>query len=178
MGTYYHERDACREGFVARMPVAEATSDLMIAHVARGTTRSPYISLTRSFGVAKSYALVNRMPHMRQKKGLVYMIELDKRSDVELLDPVKQMARLLGNPCDDPSYHHDGHQGFLLGVADPVRHWVERSREIAQPPPAEGTPRPANLHPHFEAMVRSLRDSEILAVRAIPKKFVIDCVEV
>ena len=178
MGTYYHDRNACHEGFVARMPVAEASSDLMIGHVARGTTNSPYISLTRSFGVAKSYAVVNRKPHVSRKQGFVYILEFDKRSGVELLDPVKQMARLLGNPYDDPSYHHDGDQSFLLGVADPARHWADRTRRIAQPPPGQGTPRPANLHHHFETLVRSLRDSEILAVRAVPKKYVIDCVEV
>jgi hypothetical protein len=178
MGTYYHDRDARLEGFVARMPSAETTSDLLIGHVARGTTNSPYVSLTRSFGVARSYALANRKPHVLQKQGLVYVLELDKRSGVELFDPVKQMARLLGSPYDDPSYHHDGAPNFILGVADPARNWVARKRYIDQPPPGLGTPRPANLHHHFETLIRSLRDAEILAVRAIPKKYVMDCVEV
>lgn len=178
MGTYYYDRDARLEGLVARMPMADATDEQMIGHIARGTTNSPFVSLTRSYGVAKGYALACRKAHTLNKIGFIYVLEIDKRSMIELLDPVKQVGRVLGNPYAEPSYHHDGAQGFLLGVADPLRHWDEKTRQIDHPPPGEGTPRPANLHKHFETLVRSLRDAEILAVRAIPKKHVVDRVEV
>jgi hypothetical protein len=160
------------------MPVADATIGQLIGHVARGTTNSPYISLTRSFGVARNYALLCRTPYVYHKKGFVYVVELDKRSEIELRDPVKEIGRLLNKPYDEPSYHHDGSQNFLLGVSNPVSHGRDLSQPISQPPPGEGTPRPANLHPHFETIVRSLRDAEILALRAVPRKFILDRFEV
>jgi hypothetical protein len=178
VGTYYHERDARLEGFVAHMAVSDTTREQLIGHVALGTTNSPFVSLTRSFGVAKGYALLNRKPYSTPKRGFVYVLELDKRSKIELIDPIKAVSRWLGSPYDDPSYHHDGRQDFILGVADPIRNRVEKDRRIDQPPPGQGTPRTAHLHKHFETLVRSLRDSEILAVRAIPRKYVVDRLEV
>ena len=44
---------------------------------------------------------------------------------------------------------------------------------IMQPPRGGGTVRSANLMPQLEALVRALRDSEILAVGNIPASCVI-----
>ena len=178
MGTHYHHHDARLEGFVARMVVGDATSEQLVGHIARGTTNSPFISLTRSYGVARGYAMACRKIHMVNKRGFVYVLEIDKKSAIELLDPVKKVSRLLGDPYAEPSYHHDGAQGFILGVADPIRHWEEKDRRIDQPPASDGTSRPANLHRHFETLIRSLRDAEILAVRAIPGKYIVDRLDV
>ena len=83
MGTYYHHHDARLEGFVARMVVGDATSEQMIGHIAQGTTNSPFISLTRSYGVARGYALASRKAHSLNK-GFVYVLEIDKKSAIEL----------------------------------------------------------------------------------------------
>ncbi len=161
------------DGFVARRPGATPTVDLLLSHVANGATNTPFISLTRSFGIAKRYAM-----HGPQKRGYVYSIELDDKSNVELLDPLKETSRCLPDPFADPSYQHDGAPDFLLGVADPKGHWASLKRLIDLPPPGYGTRRSANLHRHFEVMVRSLRDAELLAITAIPAKLVVDRQEI
>ena len=165
----YRPTDHCLEGFVARRAGASPSVDLLMSHVAHGATNSPYISLTKSFAVAKRYATDG--PH---KQGWVYSIQIDEASNIELLDPLKETARCLAPPLSEPSYHHDGAPDFILGVADPRHHWQELTRRIDLPPPGYGTPRPAHLHHHFEVMVRALRDAELLAITAIPAKLVID----
>lgn len=165
----YRPVDHRLEGFVARRPGATPTIDMLLSHVANGATNSPFISLTRSFGIAKRYAM-----HGPQKRGWVYSIEIDESHNVEVLDPLKETGQYLPEPLKDPSYQHDGAPDFILGVADPHRHWKELNRPIDLPPPGYGTPRPAHLHRHLEVMVRSLRDSELLAITAIPAKLVVD----
>ncbi|SUS07829.1 hypothetical protein DF3PA_160005 [Candidatus Defluviicoccus seviourii] len=57
VGTCWHQRDARRDGFVARRPGQTASKDQLIKHIARGTVDTPYVSLTRSYGIALTYAI-------------------------------------------------------------------------------------------------------------------------
>jgi hypothetical protein len=136
-------------------------------HVARGSVTSPYISLTRSFGVARSYAIVGRALASPSTPGFVYEIEIEKPTVSQLIDPVKAVAEKL-----PPSYHHDGAQEFLHGVIDPVGHLKQLQAHILQPPGTSSTPRPANLSIELETIVRALRDAEILMQGNLPASLV------
>ncbi len=56
VGTYWHTHDARQTGFVARSPQMPFSVDRLMLHIARGTVNSPFISLTRSYGIALNYA--------------------------------------------------------------------------------------------------------------------------
>ena len=144
-----------------------------MTHISAGSVRSPYVSFTRSFGVARHYALVGPTGlASRLNPGYVWEIEIAADNVCNVLDPVKEIARTLPSPYDRLSYQHDGDPRFLLGVVDPIhmRHHLEAWRP--QPPDTGGTPRPANLSPQLEALVRVLRDAEILVVGSVPAALV------
>jgi hypothetical protein len=58
VGTYWHERDARIEGFSPWRPSGDTSTNYLIQHIVRGTVVSPFVSLTRSYGVAHSYAVL------------------------------------------------------------------------------------------------------------------------
>ena len=61
-----------------------------------------------------------------------------------------------------PFYQHNGLPTFLLGVVSPGD--MSHFRKGRQPqPPGPGLPCPPNLTPQLEALVKALRDAEILA---------------
>lgn len=93
-------------------------------HVARATVRSPYVSLTRSCGVARHYALYfGRDQPTADQPAYVYEVEINNPppAGLELLDPVKEVAREAQSPLDLLSYHHDGSPEFLLGGGRPAK---------------------------------------------------------
>jgi len=143
----------------------------MIQHIARGTTISPFVSMSRSYGVACGYAMNgNRLPRAGQP-AYVYRIVIDEHDghETKLVDPVITIAAQLQSPYDWKSYHHDGEQSFLLGIVDPTGHKEEMAREALFPPGELPTPRPPQLHAELEALVRALRDAEVLALGRIAK---------
>jgi hypothetical protein len=144
-------------------------------HVARGTVNSPYISLTRSYGVAYVYAVFfGRTQPTEIDPGYVYEIEIGALlpPGLQFLDPVKEVAMAAPGPLDSISYQHDGLPDFLLGVMKPVEMEQFLTAPCPQPPPAGGTPRPPNLTIELETLVRALRDAEILAVGNIPAAYI------
>ena len=145
-------------------------------HIRLGTTTSPYISLSRSFGVARDYALVgNTVIADPSNPGYVYEIELADPlpAGLQILDPIQEIARMLNAPLSDPTYHHDGDQSFVLGVIDPASNNHLLSAPIRTPLPG-ATPRSANLSEQLETLLRVLRDAEILAVGNIPMTCVVN----
>ncbi len=181
-GTFWALNDARHIGFTSRAPGLPTSSDRLIQHIARGTTNSPYISLSKSFPVARYYALsgLSVIRATPLNPGFVYEIELTDPLPVGLivLDPIREIANNSPGPLEKNSYHHDGEQTFLLGVIDPDRMKRYLTKNTIQAPPAGGTPRPPNLTGELEAMVRSLRDSEILAIGNIPKSAIVQRHEV
>ncbi len=168
-GTYWALNDARLCGFTSQAPGMPPSADRLIQHIARGTVFSPYISLTRSFAVARDYALSGpfTMVASSTEPGFVYEIELNDPlpRGLDVIDPVREVANNTLGPLAQFSYHHDGPKTFLLGVIDPK---LYRRKTTIQAPPATGTPRPPNLSLELEAMVRAVRDSELLAVGTIP----------
>jgi hypothetical protein len=172
VGTYWHLNDARLTGFTPQAPGIASSIDRLMQHVSRGTVSSPYISLTRSYGVAWSYAVVfSRTRPTQNNPACVYEIEINDPlpHGFQLIDPVKEVAAAAPPPLAAISYQHDGLPEFLLGVMDPKKYKRYRMAPCPQPPPGGGTPRSPNLTIQLETLVRVLRDAEILAVGNIPE---------
>ncbi len=179
IGSYWYLNNPEENGFTARAPGAEPTTARLMQHIARGTCNSPFISLTRSYGVARNYAISSsRTLPTPCKPAYVYEIEIHASLPfgLKLLDPVKEVAQALPHPTSlGPPYQHDGIPEFLLGVANPRDMGQFLTQHVLQPPFSEGTPRPPNLTLELETLVRALRDAEILAQGIIPAICVKNC---
>jgi hypothetical protein len=179
-GTYWAVNDARLRGFVPQQPGAAPNITRLMSHIRLGTTTSPYISLTRSFGVARDYARAGTTGTADPSNpGYVYEIELADPlpTGLQILDPIQEIAHALDSPLTTPTYHHDGDQSFVLGVIDPINN----PHLLAAPiytPLTGATSRSANLSEHLETLLRVLRDAEILAVGNIPAVCVVDRHEV
>ncbi|MDX1979862.1 MAG: hypothetical protein SFV51_06320 [Bryobacteraceae bacterium] len=171
-GTFWHLRDARADGFLPQSLMLDSTLDRMMQHVARGSVHSPYVSLSRSFPVARAYALAGKQRPTAKTPAWVYEIELSEGMILELLDPLVEIAKSLPSPWDRLSYQHDGPPEYLASVLS--MKWNRRSLRapIPQPPPGIGTPRPPNLSLQLETMARAMRDAEVLVFGSIPKECV------
>jgi hypothetical protein len=181
VGTYWHQHDARLTGFMPKTPMIVPSVDRVMQHVARGTISSPYISLTRSYGVAWSYAVgFGRAQLTPSRPAYVYEIELENPlpQGLQLIDPVKEIILAVASPLAAITYQHDGLPNFLLGVIDPDNMRKFLDEQSPQPPPASGTPRRPNLTIELETIVRSLRDAEILAIGNIPAALIRQRIEV
>src|SRR5438034_8630637 len=121
VGTFLHGIDLRATGLRPRMPNLPGNIDSIMRHIARGTTASPYISLTRSYGVAEGYALdAGRAFPIAAVPAYVYEIDIPSPppSGMVVIDPVAVVAANHTNPLIPISYHHDGTADFLLGVVD------------------------------------------------------------
>jgi hypothetical protein len=171
VGTYWHEQDARLTGFTPQSPGMATSIDRLIVHISNGTTSSPYVSLTRSYGVAWNYAMFfGRTQPTATNPAYVYELEINDPlpAGLLLIDPVKEIAAEAPSPAQSFSYHHDGSSSFLLGVIDPTGMEQFLRMPALQPPPGGGAQRPPNLTKQLETLVRVLRDAEILAVGNIP----------
>ena len=172
IGTYWHINNPIQNGFTARAPEMTPTINRLMLHIARSTVNSPFISITRSYAVALRYAMSSsaRVP-TADEPAYVHEIEIQEPlpKGLELLDPVKEVAKSLPSPTSiGPPYQHDGFPDFLLGIVDlsNMGHFLEQ--HSIQPPSSEGTPRTPNLTIELETLVRALRDAEILVYGNVP----------
>lgn len=168
VGTYWHARDARVEGFLPQWASADPSPSRILHHIARGTVSSPYVSLTRSFGVACAYAIAGTRRATAKAPGYVYEIELFAENGPPLIDPVTAVSTGLLDPLAESTYHHDGPPEFLLGIVAPKRFRQHLGAPFPQPPPGGGTRRPPRLSIELETLVRCLRDAEVLACGPIP----------
>jgi hypothetical protein len=106
----------------------------------------------------------------------VYVIDIPNpipaRSGYDLIDPVAEIAAINSNPLTS-SYTHDGNQHFLLGVVSPTA-FAHYRNALTQRAGSWATPRPPNLTEELEAMVRALRDAEVLAIGHLPAACITD----
>ena len=168
-GTYWNTTDARIGGFVPQSPGLTASASRIIQHVAHGMTQSPYISLSRSYSVALSYALdFGTISPTVSMPGYVYELEIDANSGVRLVDPVKEIVADAGDPFAPLSYHHDGYPTVLLGVVSPSLMAYYLHLHVAQVGGTASSGRPANISHHLRAMTLALRDAEILVFGNVP----------
>jgi len=178
VGTFHHGNgtDLRTTGISPRRPGGQYNASGVIQHIARGATNSPCISLTKSYGVAEDYARnASRAIPTSSNPAYVYEIDISDPppTGVVVVDPVFFIASHVPNPLVSPSYHHDGNQSFLLGVVNPAAAHPSAS-SVVFPPGLGGTPRSPNLTIELEAMVRALRDAEVLVVGNLPQTCVIN----
>ena len=144
-----------------------------MTHIARGSVKSPYISFSRSFAVARAYGIVGSSGiATAMKPGYVYEIEITGDRSVVALDPVVEVAKSLPEPGGNRTYQHDGTQAFLLGIVDPQHIWSLGNEQHVLPPASSGTPRTPHLSLELETLVRALRDAEILIYENVPASLV------
>jgi hypothetical protein len=180
LNTYWHEHDARLTGFLPHHPGAEYGISRILAHIARGSTASPFISLTRSYGVARGYALAGKVAPTAATPAYVYEVDIGeelKRYGTRLVDPVQEIAKSLGSPYELRSYQHDGDASFVLGVADPKGHYDQLAQRVVYPPPGQGAPRSPLLGIQLESLVNAIRDAEVLVFGAIPASQVVRRIE-
>ena len=173
IGSYWFLNDARISGFVPFSPGATPSLDGIMYHISRGSTQSPYVSFSRSFGIARAYGLTGKGGFATAARpGYVYEMEISDDSICKLIDPVVEVAASLNRPWDNVSYQHDGAQNFLLGVVDPISMLNHLHAAVIFPPGSAGTSRQANLSIQVETLVRALRDSEILALGSVSSSIV------
>ena len=61
IGTYWYLNNPVENGFTARSPEMTTSLTRLMFHIARSTVNSPFISITRSYGVAWHYAMSSSM---------------------------------------------------------------------------------------------------------------------
>jgi hypothetical protein len=152
---------------------------LMMHHINGATIHTPYISLTASLGVARTYAEVGRFGTATSANpGYVYLIDIPDSlpANVCLYDPVKEIANSVPNPPLSIPYQHEGTQDYLLGVVNPA---VFKSHLQAYRFAGVSAGRAVvNIHSQAPSqqlltIVRALRDAEVLALGMIPGNWVI-----
>ena len=176
VGTHWHLNDAKILGFVPQSPGMARSVATMMSHIKDGTTNSPFISLTRSYSVALSYAVYAGLETPTpERPAYVYAVEIPKKhpKGLTILDPAREILSAVADPFGEVSYQHDGFPDFLLGVIQPSTMGEHLHKPISHPPPSDALARPANLDQHLEAIIRALRDSELLVVGTIPATCVI-----
>ena len=177
-GSYWHSNDARKTGFSARSPLSPPTVFRLINSISQGTYESPYISLTRSYGIAREYSLVGPSGISTKKSpGYVYEITIDKSNtiDINLVDPIKEIARILPSPYSHDSYQHNGSSEYMNYIVQPYAY--EPESYIVQP---DGTVsiKPDEPHIFLTTMVRALRDAEISAYRSLHPSLITNRYEV
>ena len=175
IGTFLHGRNLLRTGIAARNARSTVTVGSIEHHIARGTTTSPLISLTKSFGVARDYALTGSLSKPTSTNP-AYVYEIDVPdplpAGVKFIDPVHEIvAAQQLNLLTNSSYHHDGDQRFLHYVVNPLLR-TRRGQPMA-PQPGGGSPSPVKMTMALEAMVFALRDAEVLVVGNLPHSMIV-----
>jgi hypothetical protein len=170
VGTFLHSlhktANLTQVGIPVHSPSLGYGLPAMIDHIG-GNTVSPFISLTRSYGVAYNYAIdYSRMVPTAADPAFVVAIDVEymvaRRVGLAFMDPVAEIAKQVDDPLGVSTYHHDGEMDFILGVANPTAMSHARTKPVIQPPGNTTPFSPARLSPELQAIVRALRDAEIL----------------
>jgi hypothetical protein len=169
-GTHHHATPFPHVGLTARNPGGTRSTNAVISHICRGTTTTPFISLSRSYGVAEMYAYAGQVPPTQAMPGHVWEIEINDPAPrgVIVIDPVHEISQTHRDPLAPMSYQHDGDQTFLLGVVDPNGGTKYLRNHVRQPGDQNGHRTP-NLTNDLHALVLALRDAEVMVIGTIPQ---------
>jgi hypothetical protein len=171
VGTWWHKNDPRHSGFTPQASGMPPGLDRLMAHISHGTKDSPYVSLTRSYGVARSYALkAGHIPPTPTSPALVWEIELTDPlpAGLTLYDPVQVVAAEVPTPTSGNPYQHDGAQNTLIALIDTSQ--ASLLKEPCPMPRGCNPPHPLpHISTHIRAIVFALRDAELLALGTIPR---------
>src|SRR5689334_12591960 len=96
IGSFWHNKNAQLAGFAPHSPGAMPSNSSLMSHIALASIQSPYVSFSRSFGIARAYALVGPGGMARPgAPGFVYEIEISDDSICRVLDPVVEIGKHL-----------------------------------------------------------------------------------
>jgi len=173
VGTYWHLRDAMVSGFTAASAATPANVTVMKDHIVYQLVQnSPYISLTRSYEVAEADArYYGKTLPTPTNVAFVYELNIPDSTAASLLDPVQELATSLGTPFAALFYQHDGGPDLLLGLIDSANFGNVLTRPIRSAGISTG--RPPRITDELHALVRALRDAEVLALHAISRSCLI-----
>ena len=78
IGTFLYQsaNDPMTKGISARNSLAAVSTGSIEMHIARGTTTSPFVSLSKSFGVARNYAIEGSLTRPSSSSP-AYVYEID-----------------------------------------------------------------------------------------------------
>ncbi len=180
VSTYWHKYDARIRGFSPVEPLStKSTVDRVMNHITESITHSPFISFTKSFGIAREYA--TRKIASPTKPGFVYEIDLPDPlpKSVEIIFPIKMMICNELNRTLDVDYHYEGDSRLLIGIIDPrnYRNLLNLQRKL----PFDGPERLGSVvttTKKLKTIVFCLRDAEVLVKGEIPKEWVFKRYEV
>jgi hypothetical protein len=179
LGSFLHGIDLRVTGITPANPGGTYSVDMILDHILLGPNSSLCVSLTKSYGVAETYALdAGTAFPSATNPAYVYVIEMDRRNrDFHhhlLVDPIYEISRYNNDPLTSSTYHHDGDTTFLFGIVDPARMSAFSSQTAPQPKGSTYySPRPANRTRQLEAYVRVLRDAELLYTGTVPASCVV-----
>ena len=120
-GTHLIKFDLRLSGLAPRRIGAQFSVNSLMTHIGGATEHTPCISLTRSYGVARNYALTGQVVPTATSPGHVYEVEINAPppGGIRVIDPVVELAGHYVDPLANITYHHDGDMNLLLGVVDP-----------------------------------------------------------
>jgi hypothetical protein len=175
VGSYLHSRNLHAIGLGPTHPGGTYDVDTIVNHIVLGTTVSPCVSLTKSYGVAEEYARRGGTAFpTRSNPAHVYEIAIN-HGDPEangLVDPVCEISQA-ENDASVSSYHHNGDRTFLLSIVDPRRFFRYGSKSSPQPRNTTNPPIPHTSSLRLRALVYALRDAEIIFHGTIPARCII-----
>lgn len=163
-GTHWHANDARLSGFTAAA-TRPHTTNAVLGHITHYSHPSPYLSLSFSFAVARSYALDGPAgPATAIEPGYVYEVDLTVVAKL----PSPPLDTLLEIAKAGHVHEHNGGQDLLLGIADPAS---GAALTTAVPLPGGRTENP-RVTQALRALVFAARDAEVL-VASVPSGCVV-----
>ncbi len=169
VGTHNHANDLRLVGLMPR-----ATGSLNVVamqqHIAGGTGYSPCISITKSYGVARDYAMNSSLAKPTQATpGHVYEIHIPENTQSpQLIDPVNYISSSNANLLGSQTYHHNGDQNFLGFVAYRQSKGGIHPQALRPPGLSGAGTLPVQLSSELESIVFAIRDAEILVHGNMP----------
>jgi hypothetical protein len=94
-GSYWHVHDPFHLGFTPYAAGQTPSTGRLIQHIARASVTSPYISFTRSYGIARAYAVVGPGGYATTSiPGYVYEVDISDDKACRVVDPASMQTHL------------------------------------------------------------------------------------
>jgi hypothetical protein len=156
-GTHFWQpaNDPRLHGFQAPLG-APPGADAAVRHITNFSAPSPYVSVSASYAIARSYALSGPLGvATKAQPGKVWLLEIDRKANNSRLEsPVSLIAAAYPD-----FFAHDGGPDMLSQIS---------FGHMPAPSSIDGFQYNWNVPQELLAVVRALRDAELLADRILP----------